>query len=232
MSKSPLFCIHRNQLVRQCLSATLASHVGDPQFQAIPIDWSETANSLQQVGGRHPLALVDLALPGRNAANITQLVVDRGGRVLILTPPIESESQELATLVACIEAGAQGYVPEDATVEYLVDAIDRVRQGKFYCSAEIARSVMFELVELSRAGTWESRLSSRSLTERELQILHWIAEGMSNKQVAHQLSLSVYTVKNHVHRILNKLNASDRTHAVRHAMEENWLPLPKAVSSR
>lgn len=174
--------------------------------------------------------MVDLSLPSLEALRLSEECAQQGIRVILMASHIEPDSEQFSILVQCVAAGAQGYVLEDASVSELLRAIETVADGEHYCSSAIFNQLMGQLVKLSRNSLPATVTQPRMLTERELQILHWIAEGYSNKQVANKLALSIYTVKNHVHRILNKLNASDRTHAVRHAMQANWLPLSESLA--
>ena len=79
------------------------------------------------------------------------------------------------------------------------------------------------LAELSRERARSERVEALELTPREMEILQLIAEGLSNRSIAERLSLSVYTVKNHVHHILEKLHVQDRREAVEHAYARHWL---------
>ncbi len=233
MSDSLLFCIHRNRLVRQLLVQTLTTDESRNElttFGAVDVEPGEAEQQLTFTENKTQIALIDLALPELAALRLTQHCIDQGVRVVLLASAIEPDSEAFSTLVRCIAEGAHGYVLEDTSVSELVRAIKTVAEGEHYCSSAIFAQLMGHLVKLSRDSVRPAITMPRMLTERELQILHWIAEGYSNKQVARKLSLSIYTVKNHVHRILNKLNASDRTHAVRHAMEANWLPLSESLA--
>ena len=109
-------------------------------------------------------------------------------------------------------------------MDELIHALEQVQHGRVYCSHHLMESMMTQLAMFSREARWRRNVKPVGLTRREQEILGWIAEGMSNKQVASKLSLSTYTVKNHVHKILGKLQVSDRTEAVRRAIEESWLP--------
>jgi DNA-binding NarL/FixJ family response regulator len=83
--------------------------------------------------------------------------------------------------------------------------------------------MMENLIEVRREARWRKRSQVVELTEREREILQWIADGLSNKEVARKLSLSLYTVKNHVSNIISKLKATDRKDAVRRALDAQAL---------
>ena len=80
-----------------------------------------------------------------------------------------------------------------------------------------------ELVAFARQSRWQRHIKATILSPRELEILGWIADGSSNKEIAQRLCLSLYTVKNHVHNILEKMQVSDRREAVRFAVAQGWL---------
>ena len=125
-------------------------------------------------------------------------------------------------VLECVEAGAHGFVLEESSLEDLRNAIDLVVAGQRFYSQSIVESMFDQLALFSRESRWRSRLKNVALTQRELEVLRWIAEGLSNKQVARKLSVSLYTVKNHVHNILEKLQVSDRFEAVEQAIDNRW----------
>ena len=126
-------------------------------------------------------------------------------------------------LLDSIEAGAAGCIPEEASLDELRTAIEMVSLGKKYCSPRIAGTMFTQLSDLARASRWNERIESSNLTSREIEVLQLIAdEKLSNKQIAHKLTLSLYTVKNHVHNILEKLPVQDRFAAAEYAHQQRW----------
>jgi DNA-binding NarL/FixJ family response regulator len=112
-------------------------------------------------------------------------------------------------VVACAEAGIAGYVPRDGTVDDLVRAVEHATRGEALCSPRVAGNAFRRLARLSKtAGP-----PATGLSPRELEIVGLIDEGLSNKQIARRLVITVATVKNHVHNILEKLNVRRRTEA-------------------
>ena len=91
-------------------------------------------------------------------------------------------------------------------------------------SAGIANSMFAQLGKLARESRWSGRIETAKLTARELDVLRLIADDrLSNKQIARKLSLSLYTVKNHVHNILEKLQVENRYEAAEYAYEQHLL---------
>jgi len=117
-------------------------------------------------------------------------------------------------IMACIEAGAAGYVLKNASFDSLVDTIRAVHHGESVCFPRMAASLFSRIAELASERIPRLPQSALTLTARELDILKLIAKGNANKEVAAQLSIAEDTVKSHVGNILEKLGANDRTHAV------------------
>ena len=108
-------------------------------------------------------------------------------------------------------AGTAGYVCADADVADVADVLDRVMRDELLCSPQAAASLYHQVALLSHDGGRAAEGSP--LSKRELQILHLIDRGLSNKQIAHQLGIEATTVKNHVHNIFDKLKVHRRGEA-------------------
>jgi DNA-binding NarL/FixJ family response regulator len=116
-----------------------------------------------------------------------------------------------ADILDCAEAGADGYVTADASIDELVTAIERIAREELICSPQIA-ATLFQRV--SEGGSHDGPMTqARSLTNRERQVLGLIQRGYSNKEIAQSLNIAEPTVKNHVHHLLEKLEVSTRAQA-------------------
>ncbi len=113
-----------------------------------------------------------------------------------------------------LQAGGRGYILKDADPESMLRAIRAVADGESLLGATIAQKVMRQFAALDKA---QAPLVD-GLTTREVEVLKLIAEGMSNKEIAAQLSLSEKTVKNHINNIFSKLHLYDRTQATLYAI--------------
>jgi two-component system, NarL family, nitrate/nitrite response regulator NarL len=113
-------------------------------------------------------------------------------------------------VLACIEAGAAGYVLRDASLEELADAARRAVRDEPIASPHVIATLMRRVATLSAHGR---QAPLQNLTSRELEVLELIERGLSNKEIATQLSIAVTTVKNHVHSILEKLGVQRRGEA-------------------
>lgn len=116
-------------------------------------------------------------------------------------------------LQRCLSAGAEAYVLKDITPGELVRAVKAVADGATYVDPRIAGNV------LRRQTLMPTRSALSDLSERETEIIRLIARGLSNKEIASQLSVSEKTIKNHISRIFAKLGITARTQAAIHAMK-------------
>ena len=170
-------------------------------------------------------------LPGDRAAQRIRRDLPRVA-VIILTGHDEEQR-----LFDAIRAGAAAYLNKGCTPAELVDAIRKVREGTFlinervFSRPSVASRVLAEFRDLSVYGP-ASRDVFAPLTAREIQILDTIAQGNTNKEVAHALSISEQTVKNHMSSILRKLSVNDRTQAVVYAIQQGWILGPRPQGPR
>jgi two-component system, NarL family, nitrate/nitrite response regulator NarL len=115
------------------------------------------------------------------------------------------------TVLAHAEAGASGYVGRESSVEELVTVLSSAVRGEMLCSPRIAGSLVRRVAVLASERGRSS--ATARLTRREREIVRLIDAGLSNKQIAVQLSIELATVKNHVHHILEKLDVGRRAEA-------------------
>lgn len=160
------------------------------------------------------VVLMDLRMPGIGGVEATRQLTARntGLRVLIFTT-YEDDDQ----ILAAIEAGANGYLVKAAPAEELAAGIRAVAAGQ----TVLAPTIAAQLVKRATGNAGASRaVSDRpTLTPREAEILHLVADGLSNPSIATHLTIGESTVKTHLLHVFEKLGVSDRTRAVTRAME-------------
>ena len=152
------------------------------------------------------VVLMDLVMPGLDGVQATRLVKQKSpcSQVIVLTSYHEDEQ-----IFPAIRAGALSYLLKDISLPDLAEAIRKAARGEVVLHPHIAARVVKEL----EGGAPQDMASFAQLSERERQVLHLIAEGHSNAEIAARLVLSEKTVKSHVRNILGKLQLADRTQA-------------------
>jgi len=147
--------------------------------------------------------LVDIVTLRRGVAGRVRDTLPASRTVVFAVDEVEED------LLACAEVGVAGVVGRDASVEELLDAVASAQRDELHCPPRLA-SLMFRRLTAMVTGGNVDRLS---LTSRQTQIVRLIETGLSNKEIARQLSIEVSTVKNHVHNLLGKLRVAHRWQA-------------------
>jgi NarL family two-component system response regulator LiaR len=163
------------------------------------------------------IILMDIVMPQQTGIEALQQLKEAGSpaKVIVLTSFAEYEQIYLA-----IKAGAMGYLLKDSTPEQLVQAIRDVYQGQTSLSPVIARMLIDEIKKES-----ELPLSEDPLTDREVEVLKLVAQGLSNKEIAERLVVSEGTVGTHISNILEKLHLANRTQAALYALRRGMVDL-------
>jgi two-component system response regulator DegU len=171
------------------------------------------------------VALVDIDYPISKGLELGRSITRYypNTRVIIMSPYYNDDE-----LFGAIKTGAAAYIDKRVSTEELISVIRRVSQGKYPIndsmnnSPIVADRVLRQFQEITSMGMAMEKVAA-PLTNREIQILNYIANGNTNKQIAHMLGISEQTIKNHVSAILRKLNANDRAHAVALAVHNQWV---------
>jgi DNA-binding NarL/FixJ family response regulator len=167
----------------------------------------DPTQGVQRVLSLHPdVVLVDTYMPQAIAAVVAILAAASAVKVVAL-----AVSEEDPDVLAFAEAGVSGYVTHDAALDNLVTAIERVARGEVPCPPRLAATLLKHICVL--AAQRPTLPEGRRLTPRELEVVGLIDLGLSNKEIARHLCIEVPTVKNHVHRILDKLQLDRRADA-------------------
>ena len=162
---------------------------------------------------RVDVALVSAELPDQQALQLTRAIIEASPSTKVLILGLSEENHH--DTLRYIEAGAAGYIMKDSSLKGLIDIIRLAQKGEARVSTRMAGAMMERLFRLARAfSAAEHRIDGDvRLTSRELEVLQFISEGLTNQEIAARLVVEVGTVKNHVHRILEKLNVSSRQEA-------------------
>jgi DNA-binding NarL/FixJ family response regulator len=169
---------------------------------------------------RPDVALIDIGLPDKGGISMTRTLHGEAPEVKIIILGMLDLTDEI---IACIEAGAAGYVLKEAKFDYLIETIRAVCGGESFCSPRIAASLFSRIAGFTSEHLPNISQSSIKLTGRELEIIKEIAGGLSNKEIAQRLCIELQTVKNHIHNILDKLQLRTRLEVVQYAREKNLL---------
>ena len=166
------------------------------------------------------IALIDIGMPDKDGIEVTQILHGELPDVKVIILGLVDLTDEI---MACIEAGATGYVLKESSFDHLVESIRSVHRGETFCSPRMAASLFSRIAELTSEGKVQVPIQSIRLTSRELEVIQLISEGLANKEIANRLFIETQTVKNHIHNILDKLQLQNRFQAVDYARDKKLL---------
>jgi len=166
------------------------------------------------------VVLMDVRMPRMSGIEATRAIADTvpSSKILMLTVSDEEED-----LYEAVKAGATGYLLKEISIEEVANAIRAVVTGQSLISPSMASKLLNEFNNLAKQA--QQKVLAPKLTDRELQVLKLVAQGLSNREVAEQLFISENTVKNHVRNILEKLHLHSRMEAVVYAVREKLLDI-------
>ena len=166
------------------------------------------------------VVVMDIVMPKLNGIEATKLIkqVSPSSAVLILTA-----YSDIRYILGLLEAGACGYLLKSARGSEVVGAIRAVRSGESVLDPVVTRKLLQRVVSPT-GGSGEGQTSGQ-LTTRETEILRLAARGMSNKDIADTLFLSLRTVKAHLTNIFNKMGCGSRTDAIIKGLREGYITL-------
>lgn len=168
--------------------------------------------------------LLDLVMPHMAGAETVAALhqQNRDSRILILTGFVDNDSA-----IAAIRAGAAGYLLKTASIEELTQAIHTVHRGEIVLHSVIATRLIHELVNPPTLTE-----KSNDLTPRQMQILSLVAHGLSNQEIARELSIGEQTVRTHINHILRKLKMVSRTQAALYALKSGLVALEQKPATQ
>lgn len=183
---------------------------------AVIAEAADGQEALRLLGQHRPdVAILDVQMPGLTGIEVTREVRNRYPemRILVLTAYDDDPY-----VFALLRAGADGYILKSAKAEDLIRAVRSVAAGQTALSPEIARKVVQQMTT-SVAGPAQAE----PLTDREIEVLHLTARGMTNKEIGRELNISARTVQGHLANIYGKLGVFSRTEAVTEALRRGWI---------
>jgi two-component system, NarL family, response regulator DegU len=191
---------------------------------------SDGNEALQLIQTLQPdIALLDVNLPGMNGQQIArQVVVEKLNTKVILVTAYD----DLEQILHAMKAGAFAYCSKDIAPEKLTDVIRLVAKGNYYVGDKVMTSGELEqwivsFIEGSQRSYSDPGEPFYPLSSREMEVLLYVTQGLSNKEIAVLLGISHQTVKNHVTSILRKLGVEDRTQAAVYALRRGWVRLDR-----
>jgi DNA-binding NarL/FixJ family response regulator len=212
LKKIPILLIEDNRLLREGISALLKKQSDMNVVSTV----GNGENILTLIGKLKPsIVLLDLGLRSQNSLEIVKLVKNNFRETKIIVMDLIPSQSDVFEFV---QAGVSGFMLKDISVSEFLKTIRSVYQGTQVLPPHLTGSLFSQIVEHAINGFKPSAIvESVRMTKRERQVIELIADGYTNKEIAQKLHLSTYTVKSHVHNILEKLALSTRVQIAKHA---------------
>ena len=207
-TKISVFLVAGNRLLREAL-ARLLSKRGDFDVCGVSPCVPEATSSIAALG-TDVLVLDSITVQLSDYALIPEIVKQAPNAKVVLI----DMDDDPEVFLECVRSGAVGYLLKDASSADVISAVRAVAQGQAICPSQLSMP-LFRTV----ARQWTTVPSARiklelGLTRRQQQLVPLIAQGLTNKEIASHLNLSEQTIKNHIHRMLRRVGASDRLQVI------------------
>ena len=212
--KIAVYILTRNRLLRESLARILTNkhHFNVSADFTVPVSTGTHSTPVPDVWVSDSLqCLTENGLPRVTGQK------DRAGRCVLVAMP-----DDTGQFMAAVRLGVLGYVLQEASAADVVAAIRSAAQGEAVCPGRLAR-VLFDFVASQKNNPHSGRMRKQfRLTRRERQLVPLVGRGLTNKEIAAELSVSEQTIKSHIHRMLRKVGVEDRF-AISDACEDDQI---------
>lgn len=210
--KTNILIIEDNRLLRDGITLMIN---GEPDLKVVGAI-SDTIKSMSKISLLKPeVILIDLGLSNQNSLQVVKSIKDKFKEYKIIVMdllPVESD------ILDFVKAGASGFILKDAMVNDFLKTIRLVAAGEKVLPPHMTSSLFSQIIDTAINGNHKADLRNAvSMTKRERQVVEHIADGLTNKEIGQILHLSPYTVKSHVHNILEKMALHTRLQIAKYA---------------
>lgn len=206
--KTSILIVDSQQLIREGLRSILSR---EADFEVIG-DAADACSAVTLTCRERPdVVIIEGDLPRLSGVEAVRRIREESPQTACI---VLSLLQSPVHLRQALLAGAQGFVPKSASTSNLIDAVRAVRQGRSYLAPAIADDVVHALLTPSEGG------SMNGLTDRQRQVLQLIAEGLSTKEIANELGISVKTAQTHRAKLMGRVGIRKASALVRYAIRE------------
>lgn len=219
MKKIKLLLVDDHKLM---LKGLVSLFTGRDKFEIVA-----TANSAEDAINKArtmqpDVVIMDIKMQGMSGLEACKWIKDQDEHVKIILLSMEVRKDFLSI---GIQSGISGYLAKDIDDQELFDAVEAVHQGKQYFTEAITKLVFEDYYQQQKVKTPPKGKLPEELTKRELEVVQLVAHGMTNKQIAESLFISVKTVETHKSHILDKLGLSNSGELMKFALQNNLVPL-------
>jgi len=202
-----VFLLIENRLLREALFRLFRKH---SDIRVVGQGGRAYLNPLPPLDKQCELLIIDSA---EFKCLVASIALDTIGETARKTILIGMEPDE-ELFLAAVRSGVSGFLLQDASASDVVAAVRSISRGEGVCPPQLCSTLFRVVANQARAISIQSTNSRPDLTLRQQRLISLVARGFTNKEIASHLNLSEFTVRNHIHRILKRLNAGNRSEAV------------------
>jgi DNA-binding NarL/FixJ family response regulator len=219
MLKIKIALVDDHQIVRDGIKSLLTG-LADIEV----IDEASDAHSiLEKLKTIKPdIIIVDISLPEISGIELTKIITSQYPSIRILVLSMYTNQEFIFN---AIKAGAKGYLPKNITRDELLEAIREIYKGNEYFSKDVSSIILKSYLKQVKDPDRFDTIQEEKLTNRELEILRFVAEGYSNQLIADKLFISVRTVESHKNHIMQKLELTTTVDLVKYALKNKIIDL-------
>jgi DNA-binding NarL/FixJ family response regulator len=210
LNKVKILLIEDNRILRDGIASLINAQ---PDLKVVASSGGSRDTLLQVRTTKPQVVLIDLGLRNENGLRIVTTLVKEMPRVRVIGMGLIPSQLDI---VEFVEAGAAGFILKEATVEDLLGTIRAVARGIKILPPLLTESLFTHVIEQALRQGKGMLPDAVRMTKREREVIVLIAEGLSNKEIAQRLNLSTYTVKSHIHNILEKMALHSRLQIATH----------------
>ena len=215
MSKIKILLIEDNRLLREGIAAMLND---DGDFKVIArSEDGDAVHQLKSLDVSPDVVLLDLGLEKANSLKLMALLIEELPAAKVIAMDIIPDHVDI---VEFVKAGGSGFILKNAPLEDWIKTIKIVMTGEKVLPRVLTNSLFTQIAEFALKNGADRHADSVQFTHREREVVGLIAEGLSNKEIAESLHIATYTVKSHVHNILEKLALGTRLQIAAYVRKE------------
>jgi DNA-binding NarL/FixJ family response regulator len=199
MKKIRLLLVEDNRLLRDGIVSML-KNLADINVIAVSGNGNDTISRLQQL--KPDVVILDLGLQSQNSLTIVKIVKKNFPKAKVIIMDLIPVQGDITQYV---KAGASGFILKDATLDEFLLTIRTVANGKNVLPPYLNDSLFSKIIEHALKGGKKKLRDAVRMTKREREVIELIADGLSNKEIGQKLAVSTYTIKSHIHNVMEKL---------------------------
>lgn len=207
-----IFLVDDHPIVRQGLAQIIRQE--DDMITVGQASSAEEALEPSGITGTNAnFVITDISLKGGSGLELTKSIVSLNSKINVLVISMHDESIYIDRV---LRAGAKGYLMKQEATEHVISAIRKIKAGEIYVSGKSRNSMV---TQYGRGNGSTPFLSAEKLSDREVEVLHLIGQGLATQKIADQLKLSVKTVESHYANIKNKLDLKNSHQLIQYAVK-------------